>query len=112
MIVHDVTPILNVSNLQETFAWFEQLGWKKHWEHGDPQLWRRHLGTLRNLPLPGRAGGTWRPDAARALGQSGGQHLDDLVAAFTRRGRRSVRARPKARSCCTVAANRYALECA
>jgi catechol 2,3-dioxygenase-like lactoylglutathione lyase family enzyme len=34
--VRDVTPILNVSNLQESFAWFEQLGWKKHWEHGDP----------------------------------------------------------------------------
>jgi hypothetical protein len=36
MNVQDVTPILNVSSLQESFAWFENLGWKKHWEHGDP----------------------------------------------------------------------------
>lgn len=34
--VQDVTPILNVSDLQKSFAWFEQLGWQKHWEHGDP----------------------------------------------------------------------------
>jgi len=36
MLVHDVTPILNVSSLAQSFDWFEQLGWKKHWEHGDP----------------------------------------------------------------------------
>src|SRR6266550_2178845 len=36
MNVQDVTSILNVSNLQERFAWFEQLGSKKHWEHEDP----------------------------------------------------------------------------
>jgi len=36
VIVHGVTPILNVSSLEQTFEWFEQLGWKKHWEHGDP----------------------------------------------------------------------------
>jgi len=34
--VQDVTPILNVSNLKDSFAWFERLGWQKHWEHGDP----------------------------------------------------------------------------
>jgi predicted lactoylglutathione lyase len=36
MNVQDVTPILNVSSLEESFVWFEQLGWKKNWEHGDP----------------------------------------------------------------------------
>jgi catechol 2,3-dioxygenase-like lactoylglutathione lyase family enzyme len=36
MIVHHLTPILNVSNLQESFAWFEKLGWQKGWEWGDP----------------------------------------------------------------------------
>ena len=34
MIVHDVTPILNVPSLEASVAWFEQFGWKKHWEHG------------------------------------------------------------------------------
>ena len=36
MNVHHLTPILNVSNLQESFAWFEKLGWKKVWDWGDP----------------------------------------------------------------------------
>ncbi len=32
MIAKGITPILNVSNIQESFAWFEQLGWRKAWE--------------------------------------------------------------------------------
>ena len=36
MRVKRVTPILNVANLEATFAWFEKLGWKKHWDYGDP----------------------------------------------------------------------------
>lgn len=31
-----LTPILNVSNMEESFAWFEKLGWKKLWDWGDP----------------------------------------------------------------------------
>jgi len=27
---------MNVSNLQESFAWFEKLGWIKGWEWGEP----------------------------------------------------------------------------
>jgi Glyoxalase/Bleomycin resistance protein/Dioxygenase superfamily len=34
--VERVTPILNVSNIQDSFAWFEKLGWKKSWDWGDP----------------------------------------------------------------------------
>jgi catechol 2,3-dioxygenase-like lactoylglutathione lyase family enzyme len=36
MLAHGLTPILNVSNLLESFAWFEKLGWQKHWDWGDP----------------------------------------------------------------------------
>ncbi len=36
MQVHHLTPILNVTDIQATFAWFEQLGWKKGWEWGEP----------------------------------------------------------------------------
>lgn len=36
MIAKGITPILNVSNLKDSFAWFEKLGWKKAWEWGDP----------------------------------------------------------------------------
>ncbi|SFI53324.1 bleomycin resistance family protein [Planctomicrobium piriforme] len=31
-----LTPILNVSNLQESFEWFAKLGWKKGWDWGTP----------------------------------------------------------------------------
>src|SRR5690606_28244541 len=33
---HGLTLILNVSNLEESFAWFGKLGWTKLWEWGDP----------------------------------------------------------------------------
>ena len=36
MLVHGLTPILSVSNLAESFEWFEKLGWKKHWDWGTP----------------------------------------------------------------------------
>src|SRR5947209_8938353 len=31
-----VTPILNVSDMASTFAWFERWGWKKLWDWGAP----------------------------------------------------------------------------
>src|SRR5262245_65913323 len=36
MLAKGLTPILNVSDMQESFAWFEKLGWKKGWDWGDP----------------------------------------------------------------------------
>jgi catechol 2,3-dioxygenase-like lactoylglutathione lyase family enzyme len=36
MIARRVTPILNVSDIQKSFAWFEKLGWKKGWDWGTP----------------------------------------------------------------------------
>jgi hypothetical protein len=27
-----ITPILNVSDMQQSFAWFEKLGWEKGWD--------------------------------------------------------------------------------
>lgn len=29
-------PILNVSDIEQSFTWFEKLGWKKSWDWGDP----------------------------------------------------------------------------
>jgi len=31
-----LTPILNVSDLPTTFAWFEKWRWKKSWDWGTP----------------------------------------------------------------------------
>lgn len=36
MLARRLTPILNVSNIQESFAWFEKLGWTKAWDWGAP----------------------------------------------------------------------------
>ena len=36
MIAKRLTPILNVSDIQQSFAWFERLGWKKGWDWGSP----------------------------------------------------------------------------
>jgi hypothetical protein len=36
MHANELTPILNVSNLQESFTWFEKLGWVKAWDWGSP----------------------------------------------------------------------------
>ncbi len=36
MNVKHITPILNVSDLAASFAWFDALGWGKAWDWGDP----------------------------------------------------------------------------
>jgi catechol 2,3-dioxygenase-like lactoylglutathione lyase family enzyme len=36
MHANRLTPILNVSDLDASFAWFERLGWRKAWQWGDP----------------------------------------------------------------------------
>ena len=36
MKIHGITPILNVSNIVESFEWFAKLGWEKAWDWGDP----------------------------------------------------------------------------
>jgi uncharacterized glyoxalase superfamily protein PhnB len=36
MIVRRLMPILNVSDIQESFSWFEKLGWSESWHWGEP----------------------------------------------------------------------------
>ena len=36
MIVNGITPILNVSDIRASFAWFKKLGWGNEWEWEDP----------------------------------------------------------------------------
>lgn len=31
-----LTPILNVSDMEQSFAWFEKLGWERAWDWGTP----------------------------------------------------------------------------
>ena len=36
MRANRLTPILNVSDIQQSFQWFERLGWQKAWAWGTP----------------------------------------------------------------------------
>lgn len=36
MFAKALTPILNVSDLEQSFRWFEKLGWKRGWDWGSP----------------------------------------------------------------------------
>ena len=36
MLAKGLTPILNVSDILGSFAWFEKLGWTKQWDWGSP----------------------------------------------------------------------------
>jgi catechol 2,3-dioxygenase-like lactoylglutathione lyase family enzyme len=36
MLAHAVTPILNVSDMAQSFAWFARLGWTRGFDWGDP----------------------------------------------------------------------------
>jgi catechol 2,3-dioxygenase-like lactoylglutathione lyase family enzyme len=36
MKVHQINPILNVTDIAATFAWFEKWGWRKLWDWGSP----------------------------------------------------------------------------
>jgi len=36
MIAHALTPILNVADIEQSFSWFESIGWKRLWDWGDP----------------------------------------------------------------------------
>lgn len=36
MRIHALTPILNVSDIQQSFDWFAKFGWRKGFEWGEP----------------------------------------------------------------------------
>lgn len=77
MLAHRIVPILNVSNIQESFAWFEKLGWQKGWDWGDPPT----FGGVRSgaveifLCLNGQ-GGRGRGSVAKTFGDNGEESQD------------------------------------
>lgn len=78
MNVQCVTPILNVSDLGASFAWFETFGWKKRWDWGSPPT----FGAVGNgnqeifLCLDGQ-GGRGKGTNTRTMGP-GGSETGDL----------------------------------
>jgi catechol 2,3-dioxygenase-like lactoylglutathione lyase family enzyme len=77
MIAHGLTPILNVSDIQESFAWFEKLGWKKIWDWGDPPGFGAvRSGMVEIFLCEGGQGGRGKGNNKMTFGDEGGQNGD------------------------------------
>lgn len=74
MIAKALTPILNVSNIIESFAWFETLGWTKGFEWGHPPTFGSvYSGDFEIFLCQGAQGGRGRSSfsSTRNAGESG-----------------------------------------
>ncbi|HEU0122375.1 MAG TPA: bleomycin resistance family protein [Bryobacteraceae bacterium] len=75
-----VTPILNVSNLQESFDWFTRLGWSKGWDWGQPPVFGGVCsGKCEIFLCQGGQGGRGKGTAAMTFGPQGDECGDKGV---------------------------------
>ena len=80
MHLYHITPILNVSDIEQSFDWFARLGLKKIWDWGDPPTFGA-VGANRHeifLCLDGQ-GGRGRGANTTTFGQEGGESADQGV---------------------------------
>ena len=83
MFAKSVVPILNVSDMQASFAWFEKLGWTKGWEWGTPATFGAVCaGNVEIFLCQGCQGGRGRSDAAMTFGRDGSETADTGVWLF------------------------------
>jgi catechol 2,3-dioxygenase-like lactoylglutathione lyase family enzyme len=72
-----LTPILNVSNFQQSIAWFEKLGWKKAWDWGDPPGFGGVCsGKCEIFLCEGGQGGRGKGNNAATFGPTGDEEAD------------------------------------
>ncbi len=72
MLPKRLTPILNVSDLEASFVWFEKLGWEKAWAWGDPATFGGVCAGPHEIFLcQGAQGGRGRSTFARTFGPDG-----------------------------------------
>ena len=77
MVVKALNPILNVSDIQASFAWFERLGWKKGWEWGKPPTFGGVCsGECEIFLCQDGQGGRGRGAAKRTFGPDGDETAD------------------------------------
>lgn len=80
MLAHVINPILNVSNIQESFAWFQKLGWRKGWEWGEPASFGGVCsGHCEIFLCEGAQGGRGRGAIPQTFGMEGGETADKGV---------------------------------
>jgi catechol 2,3-dioxygenase-like lactoylglutathione lyase family enzyme len=62
-------PILNVSNMAESLAWFDKLGWKESWHWGEPPGFAAvHAGECEIFLCLNGQGGRGRSSSTRTFG--------------------------------------------
>src|SRR4026207_2252178 len=72
-----ITPILNVSNIEESFVWFEKLGWEKAWAWGDPPTFAGVVaGPFEIFLCEGAQGSRGRSDLTETFGPEGNDAAD------------------------------------
>jgi catechol 2,3-dioxygenase-like lactoylglutathione lyase family enzyme len=75
-----LTPILNVSNLQQSLAWFEQLGWQKGWHWGSPPTFGGVCsGECEIFLCEGGQGGRGRSDFTMTFGPKSDESAEKAV---------------------------------
>ena len=80
MLVHGLTPILNVSDIAGSFAWFEKLGWKKLWDWGEPPTFGAvGSGVAEIFLCQGGQGGRGKGANTKTFGEDGDQTADKGV---------------------------------
>lgn len=80
MLAHALTPILNVSDFQQSVEWFTRLGWTKAWDWGTPPC----FGAVRSGPCEiflcqGAQGGRGKSPVLRTFGPDGDEAGDKGV---------------------------------
>jgi catechol 2,3-dioxygenase-like lactoylglutathione lyase family enzyme len=77
MYAKRIVPILNVSDMQASFAWFEKLGWQKGWDWGDPPTFGGVCsGDVEIFLCLNGQGGRGRSSVAMTFGPDGDQVQD------------------------------------
>ncbi len=80
MAVEGLTPILNVSSLEESFAWFAKLGWAKAWDWGNPTTFGGvRAGKWRIFLCQGAQGGRGNGGVKMTFGPDGDETADKGV---------------------------------
>lgn len=80
MFVKALTPILNVSDIQASFTWFENLGWGKSFEWGDPVGFGGVCcGEVEIFLCEGAQGGRGKGTNTQTFNAEGGEKADKGV---------------------------------
>jgi hypothetical protein len=75
-----ITPILNVSDMAASFAWFEKWGWKKCWDWGTPPTFGAvGSGECEIFLCRGAQGGRGKGANASTFGPEGDEEADKGV---------------------------------